>query len=59
MEEINVGDIVELKSGSPRMTVSEIIGQTAICRWFSGDKSEADTFPLAALKKVKNTEEKS
>lgn len=29
-----VGDVVVLKSGSPRMTIQAIDGDTARCRWF-------------------------
>ena len=37
-KEIKVGDVVQLKSGGPLMTVSEIISNKVKCEWF--DKNE-------------------
>ncbi len=59
-DEINVGDIVQLKSGGPDMTVNEIghpgLSRTgplsAWCSWFDGKGDEKKgTFPLTSLKK--------
>jgi uncharacterized protein YodC (DUF2158 family) len=55
MSEIKAGDIVQLKSGGPRMTVSSI-GEdmggtpTAYCAWFDGPKKQQAAFPLLSLK---------
>lgn len=60
MAEINVGDVVRLKSGGPKMTVAKIgvyhggVAQ-ATCHWFAGDKVETGLFPLAALEKVEQS----
>ena len=32
-EEIKVGDVVKLKSGGPRMNVSEVEGDKVKCKW--------------------------
>ena len=56
-EEIQVGDVVELKSGSPKMTVDNI-GKydynefdSASCSWFEGNKPSTKVFPIHSLKK--------
>lgn len=59
MSEIKVGDVVELKSGSPKMTVS-LVGRASLggevihawCDWFEGPKKISDNFPLTSLKIV-------
>ncbi|EHH07540.1 hypothetical protein ATCR1_06726 [Agrobacterium tumefaciens CCNWGS0286] len=61
-EEIAVGDVVQLKSGGPKMTVSNIDEYgyedrlSAACDWFTVDKApwkkEDGVFPLTSLKKV-------
>jgi uncharacterized protein YodC (DUF2158 family) len=57
-ENFNVGDIVRLKSGSPKMTIQKIDEYnfdkfySAICQWFDGDKSKEGTFPLHSIEKV-------
>jgi uncharacterized protein YodC (DUF2158 family) len=35
----NVGDVVQLKSGGPRMTVEEVHEHEIWCKWFN-DKKE-------------------
>jgi uncharacterized protein YodC (DUF2158 family) len=48
------GDIVQLKSGGPKMTISEIIdGDEAICQWFVQDKRCEETFETVTLTKIK------
>jgi uncharacterized protein YodC (DUF2158 family) len=45
-----VGDIVELSSGGPDMTVSDIDPDGVInCVWFVGDKKEASSFRSEAI----------
>jgi uncharacterized protein YodC (DUF2158 family) len=54
-EEIEIGGIVVLKSGSPPMTVDEIddgFGATIVsCSWYDGKKIVKDSFPATSLKK--------
>ena len=54
-EQIQVGDLVELKSGGPDMTVEKIYEgangeQRAACQWFDGVKPMSGAFPLTSLK---------
>ncbi|MGV1869731.1 YodC family protein [Agrobacterium rosae] len=59
--EFKVGDVVQLKSGGPHMTISSIGTMYegselyAWCDWFVQDKApwkkEDGTFPLTSLKK--------
>lgn len=49
----NVGDVVQLKSGGPAMTVV-LVGMNdgvreLVCVWFVANKPERSTFPEAAL----------
>jgi len=50
-----VGDTVQLKSGSPRMTVI-VVGRSADgeefveCAWFDGTQRQNGSFPLDALR---------
>ncbi len=58
MDEIKVGDVVELKSGGPKMTVSQVsttMGSTTLkawCDWFEGTKKMQGSFPLTSLKVI-------
>ena len=51
-QELNVGDVVELNSGGPKMTVVSIQqGGDARCTWLTPDgKQESGVFPQAALR---------
>lgn len=58
--EFSVGDVVQLKSGGPRMTISGIgkygMGSTrdeALCVWFDGLKKMEERFGLETLSKCK------
>jgi uncharacterized protein YodC (DUF2158 family) len=50
-----IGDTVQLKSGSPRMTVT-VVGMTADgkevveCAWFDGSQRQNGSFPTVALR---------
>jgi uncharacterized protein YodC (DUF2158 family) len=60
-EEFKIGDVVELKSGGPKMTIDNIgdyslMGSAghdqAHCVWFEKTKRITGTFEFAVLKKV-------
>ena len=57
IEELKIGDIVRLNSGSPTMTIvsiieTELIGMKNIkCFWFIKGESKNDTFPSNCLEK--------
>lgn len=49
------GDIVQLKSGGPDMTVKErvsTVDNTYRCQWFAGKKLESGVFPEDSLKPI-------
>lgn len=49
--EFKVGDIVVLKSGSPKMTVESVSATSTLIRatWFSGSKHNSETFNPGAI----------
>lgn len=51
MSTFKEGDIVQLKSGGPKMTVCDLVpgGRHYSCKWFSGSKLESGHFPIDAL----------
>jgi uncharacterized protein YodC (DUF2158 family) len=56
-EQFRVGDVVQLKSGGPKMTVTDVgndMGGTlsAWVKWFEGTKAQSEVFPVGALKKA-------
>ena len=44
------GDVVQLKSGGPLMTVSEADGNVVQCRWFNGTEEKASSYTPELLK---------
>lgn len=56
-QEFKIGDVVELKSGGPRMTIENIDNYSfsgaaeikAKCIWFDGKKMQENVFDLAVL----------
>jgi uncharacterized protein YodC (DUF2158 family) len=52
-EELKTGDVVQLKSGGPKMTVTVVGDQygvpTVWCVWFVGTKREEGQFPPDTL----------
>ncbi len=53
MSAFNNGDVVQLKSGGPLMTVTSISTRGeggVICQWFAGDVRKSDMFTPEALK---------
>lgn len=53
-ERITAGDVVQLRSGGPPMTVDSIPegADYGICSWFIGAKAEQSTFPLISLRRA-------
>lgn len=49
---IRIGDIVELKSGSDRMTVTQISNQTIKCQWFNNGILVNESFISKALRVI-------
>jgi uncharacterized protein YodC (DUF2158 family) len=53
-DEIKAGDVVQLKSGGPKMTVDEVGVNNGVmkawCVWFKDDKKDHGTFPISSLK---------
>ncbi len=51
MNEIKLGDVVEIKSGGPKMTVIEIYegDETCKCIWYVGDEKHEEIYPIVAL----------
>ena len=47
------GDLVELKSGGPKMTYGgKAMYGDALCYWFEGTKRQCEKFPYAVLRRV-------
>jgi uncharacterized protein YodC (DUF2158 family) len=53
-----VGDIVVLKSGGPKMTVTGIIGKELLTQWFSGSNFQNGHFPPDSLNPAPPEKEK-
>ncbi len=47
-----VGDVVQLKSGGPRMTVLEVEDGHVITTWFEESNARQGGFPFATVRKV-------
>jgi uncharacterized protein YodC (DUF2158 family) len=45
------GDVVQLKSGGPRMTIDNVDGDKVECCWFEKDKQQYGTFKSVLLSK--------
>ena len=46
------GDVVQLKSGGPLMTVESLEGEAARCEWFADHSVKIYTFSFHMLKKA-------
>lgn len=58
MADFKEGDIVQLKSGGPKMTVKAIDDDgEALCQWFSGSKLQQGFFEPHTLTKEQDTSE--
>ena len=54
-EQFEVGDVVQLKSGSEKMTVEEIDDGEVSCVWFVGNLPQRASFPSTTLKKAESS----
>jgi uncharacterized protein YodC (DUF2158 family) len=52
MNELKEGDVVRLNSGGPDMTVLEVSGDTAVCKWHDGNEFTSATFRIVCLTPV-------
>jgi uncharacterized protein YodC (DUF2158 family) len=53
MEDFEIGDVVQLRSGGPKMTVHSLVSDgNVVCQWFEGNEVHEGHFPKEALKKV-------
>lgn len=48
-DSFNVGDVVQLKSGGPLMTVTEVEDTTVWCVWFDKTEQKGGSFIAATL----------
>jgi uncharacterized protein YodC (DUF2158 family) len=57
--EMEIGDVVHLKSGGPTMTVEVITKETAVirCVWFDNAELKRGIFPAATLKQAHDEDE--
>ncbi len=51
MPGLKVGDVVQLKSGGPKMTIASTKSNAAgvLCTWFDGNEVKSSRFPADAL----------
>jgi len=61
MAQIKVGDVVQLKSGGPKMTVESTESNPAgvLCTWFDGADKKSSCFQPEALDKVPKAKKKA
>ncbi|MCA0399386.1 MAG: YodC family protein [Proteobacteria bacterium] len=54
-----IGDVVQMKSGGPAMSVVSTTDEKAECLWFAegSETFQRDTFPMACLEAVEFEEE--
>ena len=53
MENFEIGDVVQLRSGGPKMTVHGLVSDgDVVCQWFEGNEVHEESFPKDALKKI-------
>ncbi len=59
MAEFKEGDVVQLKSGGPEMTVFSVDSQLNLvaCKWFVGSDARQQSFSPALLDRVEETDE--
>ena len=53
MEDFEIGNVVQLRSGGPKMTVHSLVSDgDVVCQWFEGNEVHEENFPREGLKKV-------
>ena len=53
MEDFEIGNVVQLRSGGPKMTVHGVVSDgDVVCQWFEGNVVHEESFPREALQKV-------
>jgi uncharacterized protein YodC (DUF2158 family) len=53
MEDFEIGNVVQLRSGGPKMTIHGLVSDgDVICQWFEGNVVHEESFPREALQKV-------
>lgn len=53
MEDFEIGDVVVLRSGGPKMTVHGLVSDgDVVCQWFESNEVHEENFPKEVLKKV-------
>jgi uncharacterized protein YodC (DUF2158 family) len=51
MSQFKIGDVVQLKSGGPNMTIESDAGEgNFVCQWFDGSEVKRTTFQGASLR---------
>jgi uncharacterized protein YodC (DUF2158 family) len=50
-DSFSLGDVVQLKSGGPTMTVNSIDDNEVECVWFVKDQQQYGSFPAVVLRK--------
>lgn len=48
-QDLKPGDVVQLKSGSPLMTVASVRDDDVVCSWFEKSKNKKDVFKTIQL----------
>ena len=51
-DKLNIGDVVRLRTGGPKMTVIEVSDGYAHCTWFVDGKPQQHGFPVDTLEAV-------
>jgi uncharacterized protein YodC (DUF2158 family) len=57
MEDFEMGHVVQLRSGGPKMTVHGLVSDgDVVCQWFEGNDVHEENFPKEVLKEVEPVE---
>lgn len=61
--DFNVGDVVRLKTGGPKMVLEEVVASgrenpKAKCKWFDRKQACSEEFALSSLDRVRSKKEK-